>query len=80
MIVHRSAAAFRVAHGRVLLAPLSGGSLDLSGAAAAVWLAADEPCDATELEGRLAGTGLTTQQIVEATDELLAAGLLDRQR
>lgn len=76
MIVQRTPAAFRVAHGLVLLATPAGESLDLAGPAAAVWLAADEPCELDELTVRLAGTGLTSQEIDGATRDLLAAGLL----
>lgn len=76
MNVARIPAAFRVAHGQVLVAARDGRMLDLGGAAAAVWLAADEGCGVAELTERLDGTGLGDADIAETTAALLAAGLL----
>lgn len=76
MIVHRKPAAVRVAHGRVLLRVIGGQSYDLTGAAAAVWIAADDPADEAELALRLRDSGVEIDDLPVIVDELLSAGLL----
>ncbi|MEQ1699008.1 MAG: hypothetical protein ABMA25_02810 [Ilumatobacteraceae bacterium] len=76
MILRRTPALFRVIEGVVLVTLLDGHALDLGGAAAAVWLAVDEPCDVATLTDRLQGLGLPDEAVAAAVQQLRDAGLL----
>lgn len=60
---------WRVAHGRVLLRLVDGDGFELTGDAAAVWLACDEPADQAQIEARLAESGPAGAQLNSAVQQ-----------
>lgn len=73
---------WRLGPDRVIACHVSSGAddagADLTGTAALVWVALDEPGTVDELGGRLRDANLATTnaQVAEAVNELLAAGWL----
>lgn len=70
---------WRLGPGQVVVRRIGDAGLDLTGLAAIVWLALDEPRAASEIADVVAGLeGTDVAAIVAAVDELIAVGVVSR--
>lgn len=70
---------WRLGPGQVVVRRIGDAGLDLTGLAAMVWLALEEPLTVDEIADVVAGLGgAGVAAIVAAVDELIAAGIVRR--